>query len=35
MEAIDYLQSVGLTDEQIGQYLNLNLEEIGQVDLQE
>jgi len=35
MEAIDRLQAVGLSDEQIAQCLDLTLEEIRQVDLTE
>jgi hypothetical protein len=35
MEAIQRLQAVGLTDEQIAQCLDLTLEEIRQVDLTE
>jgi hypothetical protein len=35
MEAIDRLQAIGLSDEQIAQCLDLTLEEIRQVDLTE
>ncbi|UNU27621.1 hypothetical protein [Microcoleus vaginatus] len=35
MEAIQRLQAVGLTDEQIAKGLDMTLEEIQQVDLKE
>ena len=35
MEAIDRLQAIGLSDEQIAQCLDMTLEEIRQVDLTE
>jgi hypothetical protein len=35
MEAIQRLQAVGLTDEQIAKCLDMTLEEIRQVDLTE